>query len=109
MFVLTDERGAEAAGYAAFNPGAHVLIPVPNEMFTLTCKTPNGKRVTICFVDKAGCVDVQVHDGESFEFNGKPDHVVQNVVTFGPGNVNFDSRGNQSENPVLLTTFLLGD
>lgn len=92
--------------FAQFNECPHEYIELPNYMKTLSLKLPNGKRMTICSIPQANCVDIELHDGPTIEFNQQP-MVVQPIVIFGGGTTLYDYR-RETKHPLLMT-FLTGD
>lgn len=109
--LVCDEAEAEAAGFACFNPGAHMCVDVPDEMFTISARTSDGRLLTVCFVpykegEAAGCVDIKRHDGETVPWNGG-ESAVFDTVLFSHGGFAHDTRS-EGNKPVPLMTVLLG-
>ena len=95
-------KDAQDKGFAVFNTSfQHLCVDVPDSNFTITAKTPDGKKVTFAFLmyqDGHGCVDIHhQHDGESVK-NGSEDLPIQNVIVFGPGNNAFSTRRHMESN-----------
>ncbi len=110
-----------AAGFAKFNSGHHLCVEVPDDWFTISCKTSNGKLVTFAFCpDGMGgtghqCVDVHHATAEkkTIERNGESYEIAcQNVHVFGQGWYknplwSMDYYKNNVDKPMTLTTILL--
>jgi len=76
--LYTKPGNAVAAGYAEFNVCPHLAVDIPNEVFTITAKTSEGRRITFSFLPyKNGgaprCVDIQYHDGGTSHFKNGAD------------------------------------
>ena len=98
---------AEKAGYAEFNVCPHLAVDIPNEGFTITAKTSEGRRITFSFLPyKNGgpprCVDIQYHDGDqALNCNSEP-HPIFDAIGFGsqpfaPKQFGFDTRRQTKE------------
>ena len=64
--VMT-QADATSIGFAGFNDVPHKVIDLPDGAFTISLKTSDGRRVTLCFqsYDTAGparFVDIAFHD-----------------------------------------------
>ena len=119
MVRLLPRKDVEAKGFAEFNNNAHLCVDIPDESFTITCKTSTGQKVTFAFVanpketDIEGshqCVDVQYHhDGPDKTEPGRP---IQNVIVFGCGGTAFATRQqfkkevDEMDKPTLTTVLL---
>jgi hypothetical protein len=104
---------AEAAGFAQFNGGPHLCVEVPNNHFTVSAKTTEGKRITFAFVPykedgAAQCVDVKYHDSPAPRIpNGDMRLSVMHSVGFTVGHDTYDTR--RMKEPTTLITVLLSD
>jgi hypothetical protein len=58
-------EGARAAGFAYFNGDDHLCVDVPDESFTVSCRTSEGRRITFAFLP--------------YKENGPPQAVVHRV------------------------------
>lgn len=89
--LTADETIAE--GYAKFNRCNHLCVDLPDEQFTISARTPDGRRVTFGFnyyEDKTkGCVDISFHDSGRKNDNGIP---LMDVSVRGQGPLYFASR-----------------
>ena len=108
---VTDETGAQAMGFPDFNPGPHLCVHVPDEMFTVSAKTSTGKAMTFCFVPyttggAAGCVDVKRHDGETITWNREAAAVFDTIV-FKGGRDLLNTCSAAPEDKAMLLTVLL--
>lgn len=72
-----------AEGFATFNSvpnkANHVMVELPEGNATLTCRTPDGKRITFAFCQRPDqqsghqCVDIVLHDSGKTVRNGSTD------------------------------------
>lgn len=78
--ILLKKEVEEKSNFAKFNNQDHLLIDVPKEGLTLSCKLEDGRRVTFAFVPEtnqtgteyfgaAECVDVCLHDAPDLPRN----------------------------------------
>jgi hypothetical protein len=82
--TVRSRKEAEALGFAGFNRGPHLCVEIPKDEthFTISVKTPMGKRITFAFMNwnserdgHVECVDIR-HDS--------PDGL-QKVAVMGQG------------------------
>ena len=83
----TPER-AKAAGFAEFNGGNHLCLDVPDDNFTVSCRTSEG-RITFAFLPykKGGApqaVDIQYHDSPVLIEHSDVVLPAQSFIGFGP-------------------------
>lgn len=117
-YPLTDrgpytEEGAKAAGFAVFNGNSHLCIDVPDDWFTVSCRTSEGRRITFAFIPyKAGgpaqCVDIQYHDSPVLVDHNDEAMPAQSFIGFGPKRE--DVRySRHATKPCTLLTVILAD
>ena len=100
-------------GYSKFNGFEHVLINVPREGLTLSCKLPDRKNVTVSFIpygeDEFECVDVKLHEGPELEAAPMRNAgcIGQKWILFNGGTTTY--RTELSEKQCTLATLLLND
>lgn len=61
---------AEVKDFAVFQNGSnkHQFVQCTENVETISIRTRDGKKITVCVMDKAKCVDVKYHtDKESFK------------------------------------------
>jgi hypothetical protein len=115
-YVLTPPEGmglstpaaAKAAGFKVFNGRSHLLVDVPDGLFTISCRTSAGDLVTFAFCPyrkgaAAACVDVHVGDRLA-EFPCHGDH--QRLIAFGHFNEKPDIRVEDKDECGLVTHIL---
>lgn len=64
---------AEVKDFAVFQNGAnkHQFVQCTENVETISIRTLGGKKITVCVMDRAKCVDVKYHtDKESFKIMG---------------------------------------
>lgn len=103
---------AEKLGFAQFNGCPHLVVDVPNNWFTISARTSEGRKITFAFVPykddgAAQCVDVQRHDSPLKIKWGDDALDTQSVIGFGPsghvGDIHIKPTDGYS-----LFTFLIG-
>ena len=78
---------AEVKDFAVFQNGAnkHQFVQCTENVETISIRTLGGKKITVCVMDKAKCVDIKYHtDKDSFKiigFNGGSTPVPHTEVT----------------------------
>lgn len=97
-----------------FNNCEHLFVQLePGEMTTISCRLPNGKFVTFCFMPTKGeefeCVDIHSTVGKRFQYkptDAKIDvHYQQHAIGFSRRGDTFDTR--EVPRPTGLITLLL--
>ena len=64
---------AQVKDFAVFQNGAnkHQFVQCTENVETISIRTRDGKKITVCVMDKAKCVDVKYHtDKKSFKIMG---------------------------------------
>jgi hypothetical protein len=117
-YPLTDRgpytpEGAMAAGFAYFNGGDHLCVDVPDESFTVSCRTSEGRRITFAFLPyrengPPQAVDIQYHDSPVLIEHSDTVLPAQSFIGFGPrrGDVRYSRH---STKPCTLLTVILSD
>jgi len=89
--MVTQHSYADARthGFAEFNGGAHLCVDVPNDSFTVSCRTSEGRRITFAFLPyrKGGApqaVDIQYHDSPVLVEHSDTVLPAQSFIGFGP-------------------------
>ncbi len=100
----------EEEGFKRFNNKSHLPVIVPVEGGTITCKLPDGKRITFSFIkDGHGGIECcDIHAETEVKCQAYPDREKQHVVAFSCGSKAFRST-DQNAKEVTLTTILLND
>lgn len=112
MTTITPDE-AVRMGFAKFNRGQHLAVDVPDGNFTVTCRTSEGRKLTVAFCPykdggPAQCVDIQHHTSELTVPNGEIRLPVQQVICFGIGRDKYRSQAvADKEKATTLTTILL--
>lgn len=106
-------EGAKAAGFAEFNGGNHLCLDVPDDNFTVSCRTSEGRRITFAFLPykKGGApqaVDIQYHDSPVLIEHSDTVLPAQSFIGFGPkrGDVRYSRH---STKPCTLLCVILSD
>jgi hypothetical protein len=106
-------EGAKAAGFAVFNGGDHLCVDVPDDNFTVSCRTSEGRRITFAFLpyEKGGApqaVDIQYHDSPVLIEHSDTVLPAQSFIGFGPkrGDVRYSRH---STKPCTLLCLILSD
>lgn len=86
--ITTRENVPE--GYAKFNNGNHLCVEVPDDAFTISAKTKDGRRITFAFCCYGEphiprCCDIQFHDSGKTLKNGSSEVAIQSVAVRGCG------------------------
>ena len=110
---IEDQREFVPAEFETFNHCDHLAVNVPDGGFTITCRTSQGKRVTLHFghygdgVPK--CVDIVYHDNGTTRDNGGRILPTFDALGFGApqGRSVFDTR--QGEHKASLICLLMED
>jgi hypothetical protein len=117
-YPLTDRgpytaEGARAAGFAEFNGCDHLCVDVPDETFTVSCRTSEGRRITFSFLPyrKGGApqaVDIQYHDSPVLIEHSDTVLPAQSFIRFGPkrGDVRYSRH---STKPCTLLCVIMSD
>ena len=101
--------------FAKFNSYPHLDVEIPPGGFTISTRTPDGKRVTFCWLPTTEepnsmhhCIDIKYCDAAAPKaHNGDVELPVMHMIAFGPGNTTCDTR--RSDKPTTLATILIGD
>ena len=105
--ISVSKLNAIEDGFAGFNNAPHLCVDVPDGFFTISARTPNGKKVTFAFCPVSEgighhCVDI-CHHGEKLSANGAP---LQEVSVRGQGPLLY-AIGRNAEVPATLTILSL--
>ena len=78
---------AEVKGFASFNSCyKHTFVECKDANETISIKTKEGKRITLCVMEGAGCVDIAYHDSPlEKENNGNKDVPKFEIIGFNVG------------------------
>ena len=111
--LTTDEDTAKRHGFAVFNGGKHLYVDVPDDNFTVSCRTSEGRRITFAFLPykKGGppqAVDIQYHDSPVLIEHSDTVLPAQSFIGFGPkrGDVRYSRH---STKPCTLLCVILSD
>ncbi len=111
--LTTDEDTAKRHGFAVFNGGKHLCVDVPDDNFTVSCRTSEGRRITFAFLPykKGGppqAVDIQYHDSPVLIEHSDTVLPAQSFIGFGPkrGDVRYSRH---STKPCTLLCVILSD
>lgn len=91
------EAQASAQGFATYNHVPTVLVDVPDETYTISARTSDGRRITFAFLQyktdgAPQCVDVQYHDDGPTWRNGGSEVPTFDLLVFAGGRTPYDSR-----------------
>ncbi len=110
------QHSADAAmqhGFAEFNGGKHLCVDVPDDSFTVSCRTSEGRRITFSFLPyKQGgppqAVDIQYHDSPVLIEHSDTVLPAQSFIGFGPkrGDVRYSRH---STKPCTLLCVIMSD
>jgi hypothetical protein len=105
--------GAMAHGFAAFNGGPHLCVDVPDDSFTVSCRTSEGRRITFAFLPykengAPQAVDIQYHDSPVLIEHSDTMLPAQSFIGFGPkrGDVRYSRH---STKPCTLLCVIMSD
>jgi hypothetical protein len=110
------QRSADDAmkqGFAMFNGGKHLCVDVPDDSFTVSCRTSEGRRITFAFLPyrKDGppqAVDIQYHDSPVLIEHSDTVLPAQSFIGFGPnrGDVRYSRHATR---PCTLLSVIMSD
>lgn len=109
--LITGPKGAEHAEFASFNAGQHICIAADGSDFTVSVRTPSGKRITFAFLhtdasEDYECVDIDfTNSGLPKIQNGDIKLSPFDVIGFCKGSTSFDTR-TLPKKPSLITVLL---
>jgi hypothetical protein len=77
---------AKYKGFASFNTCKHQFIETTEEMETVSIKTKSGKLITVCVMENAGCIDINMENSvEETVKNGGKDISQFKIMGFNLG------------------------
>lgn len=113
MVVQYSADDAMKQGFAMFNGGRHLCVDVPDESFTVSCRTSEGRRITFAFLPykengPPQAVDIQYHDSPVLIEHSDTVLPAQSFIGLGPkrGDVRYSRH---STKPCTLLTMILSD